>query len=408
MSFISAAFGLAACLVLPGPADNETAADVITLRDGRTLAGELIEPWNPGSVGLYVRRDWVRKNLPDWADRWEAADAPLNRRAVLQRRERLEAWRRDRVVDAPDKEDRITPWIDRELTRLRGGGDAGHSRLLVARLTRNDVRSVSRTTQGLSRLLRLGWLSGFPAPETMSVGDLKDALEGRAYDVSEKTPVPIDALLPPRVEADSAWMIRRAATEVSFDAGLKLIRHQGLVMSETEPGQLLNAGGAMAGLSALKELLGENPGDPLIERLRGFEKRGRVGALVTKLDVAPDLSGVSVEIALWVRQGPDRWTPAGSRSSRVRPEELGPDAGKDLADDPQVARAFQLVEALGLGQAAQDLKQRSLSIGAATRKALGLARTAANADLARLALPVLDAPREAKPADGDPQNRGKN
>ena len=120
---------------------------------------------------------------------------------------------------------------------------------------------------------------------------------------------------------------------------------------------------------------------------------------MTKLDVAPDLSAVTVEMALWVRQGRDRWVVAGSRSARVRPDDLGPDAGKELADDPQVAAAFQVVEALGFGQAAQELKQRSLSIGAATRKALGEARAAANIDLARLALPVLDEekPRRTRP-----------
>ena len=69
---------LAACLALrrSRPAANETAADVVTLRDGKTVSGELIEPWNPGSVGLYVRRAWAREHVPEWADRWEAAEAP--------------------------------------------------------------------------------------------------------------------------------------------------------------------------------------------------------------------------------------------------------------------------------------------------------------------------------------------
>ena len=52
---------------------------------------------------------------------------------------------------------------------------------------------------------------------------------------------------------------------------------------------------------------------------------------------------------------------------------------------------FQTVEALGLGGIDPEVKRRSLGIGAATRKALGLARSAASTDLATLALPVLDA-----------------
>ena len=65
--------------------------------------------------------------------------------------------------------------------------------------------------------------------------------------------------------------------------------------------------------------------------------------------------------------------------------------------DPQVALAFKIVEGLGSGAIDPDLKRRSLGIGAATRKALGETRTAAEADLAALALPVLASPRVDKP-----------
>jgi hypothetical protein len=114
---------------------------------------------------------------------------------------------------------------------------------------------------------------------------------------------------------------------------------------------------------------------------------------------------VSVDITLWVRQGSDRWQPAGSRVVRVRPEELGPDAGRDLADDPQVTLAFRLIEALGLQEISPQVKQRALAIGAATQRALGQARTAAQGDLNSLALPVLErriGPDRAAPAAGKP------
>lgn len=386
MNLVAALF---AALALPGPdpaAPHDTAADVVTLRDGKTVAGEIIAPWNPASVGLYVRRAWARRHVPEWADRWEAAAAPTLRRASAARRLRLDAWRRDRAAAAPPKGDQISQWIDGELAKLGDGGLDHRPPLLLARLAAGDVRSVSRAPRGASRLLRLGWLCDFPDPEATPVAALKDALDGRGFDVNSTDPVSIDGLLPLRIEGDPSWLLRRAATEVLAEADLHFIRHQGLLLPETA--QALNQGDLATQLSALKAVLGQGngPADPLPARLREVENRGRVGALVTSLDVAPDFSVVTVEIALWVCQGRDRWSAAGSRAARVRPDDLGPGAGKDLADDPRVAGAFQLAEALGLGQALQDVKQRSLSVGAATRKALGQAKKAANDDLEKFSL----------------------
>lgn len=370
------------------------AADVVTLRDGKVVLGEVTEPAGRAPLVLLTRRERARKDAPEWVQRWEAAEAPLARRALAQRSARLTAWRLDRAAaPAGGGEDRISPWIDRELARLADGGEALRTPLMLVTLPRGDVRSVARAPRGAARWLRLAWLAEFPDPEAMRVADLKEAIAGRGFDPAGAAPVALGDLEPPRPETDAAWRLRRAATEVSADPGLRFVRHQGVVLPEPAAGGPIGPGAAAAGLSALRDILGENPGDPLPTRLREVAARGRVGALVTALDVARDFSGVSVEITLWVRHGPDRWAPAGSRSSRVQAEDLGPEAGKDLADDPQVALAFRLVESIGLGGIPPEVKRRSLNIGAATRKAMGQARTAAEADLAALALPVHDAPK---------------
>src|SRR4051794_15635969 len=75
----------AALLGLIGP---ESASDVVTLRDGKAVRGEVVEPSTRGVVTVLVRRFWARANLPEWAERWEAAEAPAVKRATAQRRER--------------------------------------------------------------------------------------------------------------------------------------------------------------------------------------------------------------------------------------------------------------------------------------------------------------------------------
>jgi hypothetical protein len=102
---------------------------------------------------------------------------------------------------------------------------------------------------------------------------------------------------------------------------------------------------------------------------------------------------VTVEMTLWVRTPNGVWSARGSRTARVRPQDLEHDAGKDLADDPQIATVFKVVEAIGLGSIDPELKRRSLNIGAATRLALAQARKAANEDLARFALRVQEPAR---------------
>lgn len=380
----------------------ERTADEVTTTLGKVIRGEVVEPSPRGSLWVHVRRAWAKAELPDDYARWESAEQPNVRKAIAQRKERMRAWKRERGAGQPG-EDRIGPWIDRELERLENDPDLAASALIVAKLTRGQVKGIQHASKPALRLLRLAWTCGIHDPETRPLDDLRDALEGRGYDVSSKAPVAIDHLLPLTVEPESAWRVRRAATEVVNDSGLRLINSNGLVMPEPAAGQAVALNDLGAAISTLKDLLGETRTDPLAARLHEIAARGRSGALVTTLNLPADLSSASVEMRLWVRTGPDQWRPAGARSATVRPEDLGNDAGNDLANDPQVAGAFQLAEALGLGQVSGEIKRRSLAIGAATRKALALARTEAEVDLNQLALPVGAAPVEhapRKPADG--------
>jgi hypothetical protein len=232
----------------------------------------------------------------------------------------------------------------------------------------------------------------------MPLADLRDALEARGYDVdaaARNQPAAIDRLLPPLPEPEINWLARRTATELAIDPGLRFIRFQDTILPDGGPGQGLGGMGLSTAVSELKRLLDFDQGpktDPLLDKLRTVAARGRTGAVVTRLEIQPDLSSVTVETSLWIRDG-QRWILFGSRTGSVRPDDLERDAGKNLAEDPQVKGAFQFVEMLGLGAIPAEVKDRSLRIGAATEKALGLARSAFNEELNNLALPVLEPSR---------------
>lgn len=402
VAMVSALLILAGLLSAAQSAPNRaTAADRITLRDGSVVLG-LVTSSASGpraSVEVLVRREWAEANLKDWAKKWDRSLEAGSRLAARQRHDRLTAWRRDRAPSVT-ADDRIIAWIERELKRLARPDPLWRTPLMPVHLARGDVKTMSRQPHANSRLLQLGWLCELRNVETMSPDALADALESRGFDIHGDTVPSLSGLLPLAPEGDMAWLARRAATELSIDPDLRFIRYQGMLLPDAQGGRPAAGLDLASALSAVTKLLDPEQGraDPLAAVLKRVADRGRVGAIVTTMEMPADFARVSVESTLWLRAGGDRWVPYGARSSSIRPDDLAPDAGKNLAGDPQVGTAFSLVEALGLGTVAPELKQRALRMGAATEKALGTVRSAVSQDLEGLMLPIFEGGKDSPEA----------
>jgi hypothetical protein len=393
-------------------------ADVVTLKDGTVVRGQVADPDDRGKLVMIVRRAWAEAEVPDRAKAWRAAEAPWMKRARAERLERLRAWRRDRGAAAPaDADDPTLRWLDRRVAALESlGDDEGLPPLMMAAIDRREVREVRRQPPGAARLLRLGWRAGFADVEAMPADDLREALRGRGFDVSGKDPVSLAEKLPMPIEAEARWIARRAATEIALDdTGARFVRHGNFVAPEGGAGQAMDLDGLLTGMlgSALGGDLGAlglgdlsglgldlgglvlggagagapraPAADPLEARLRAVAAQGRVGAVLTRLEIAPDLAGVQVRATLLARVGPEDWRPVAAGSASVRTDELPPDAGANIAADPQVRAVFDVADQLGLGVSPR-MKQRALAVGTATQAALGRARSALQADLEGLKL----------------------
>src|SRR5437764_941386 len=106
-----------------------------------------------------------------------------------------------------------------------------------------------------------------------------------------RRPRPRSSRGPPR--SDAIGWPPGDATGLANDPGGRLLRYQGMVLPEPAPGEAPPAAaGLNAAISGLKELLGEAPVDPLPGKLRELGQKGRVGAVVTRLELSPDLSSV--------------------------------------------------------------------------------------------------------------------
>jgi len=410
---------------------DQPAAEVVTLRDGSTILGQILSVPQPtkgsgkgaGNFGakgvqpivVLVRRSWAEAHQKERLTAWVKGAEPELRRNLDRERHRLELWRKERShgLSAEQKStDRILSWIDGEIERISAPGSVSRWPLMLVKLPRGEVKSLDRKPAAVSRLLALAWLCDLPEPENMTADQLKEGIAGRGLVADTSRPVALDGLLPPVTENEAHWLARRAATEVTVDPDLRFIRFQDFVLPDSKEIQSIDQIGIASGLSGLKNLLNpeENRQDPLVEKFEKIEASGRSGALVTHLTISPDFASASVEITLWVKAGARKWLPAGSETATTRTEELGADAGKELADDPQVQSAFKIAEALGLGQVVGDLKQRSLRIGAATQRALGQARSASETSLDTLAFPVFKPDPKVKRADdaSGPANPSKD
>jgi hypothetical protein len=377
---------LAACVGLQDPAPaggataTATAADRVVLKDGRTLLGLVTSPAAGPRVGfdMLIRREWAEANVPDLAARWARNAETMRRPAVAERRRRLEAWRAERKATAG--EDRVTAWIDAELTRMEDPNTLD-SPLLAVRIARDGCRSAERAGDVERRLLALAWICKLPDPEGRSPDALRDGVEGRGF-VADGADFPsLEKLTPLETEPESRWLARRAATELLVDSGRRFIRYQDILLPEpADAGKLDARLDLNAALGQIGRLLdpGAGAADPLGPALARIGREGGVGAVVTRLDMTPDLSRVGVEY--------------GARNAVARPDDVPAVAAEAIGRDPQVQSVFNIAESLGLGAIAPEMKERGLRMGAATERALGEAREAFSRELNALALPVLEPP----------------
>ncbi len=385
--------------VKTGPASpDDRVADQVVLRDGSVVLCQVL-PNHSDRVHMIVRRAWVEKRLPERAAAWLHQDRLSRQRALVDRAQRLRQWRQERQ-GLGEPADAIGSWIDAELAHLDRREAGEPFPLMVVSIPRREVSRIDEQPEHRRRMLRQGWRAGFDRVEMMSETQLQAGLQDRGFAPGAIDPAPIDDLLPVPAESNRRWLARRASTEALTDPDLRFSRFGDLVLPDSgdagtvDQAQMANAVGNLIG-----SLLGNTPGtDPMKAHLDRIEASGRIGVVVTMLETSPEFDRVAVETALLIRTAPGRWETGTRRRAEVRTADLPANAIQPLAADPQVRAAVQLLNGFGLGQVDPQSQQRGLAVGAATQRALGLARSALEADLNSVALRLNRAP--IGPADG--------
>ena len=259
---------------------------------------------------------------------------------------------------------------------------------MALRLARKDVSAVERRDGAAARALRYAWLLGLPDPEKTPPARLKDTIAARGMALDGDEPIALDRLLPPAVEPADRWLLRRAATEVIHDEGLRFIRFGNTILPEPVPGQPLDPSAGVALVEGtIRDTLGVGGGDPLPARLRDVAARGRVGVMVTRIEIAPDLGSVTAESTLFYRVGGE-WGRGAWRSQGLAVGSVPPAVVSIVAGDPQVKALLDLIDAIGAGFVSPAMKERGLVVGTTVGGAVVLARTALVRSLMGLAFDV--------------------
>ena len=271
--------------------------------------------------------------------------------------------------------DRIVSWIDQELARLTAGGApkavdldwraapsqrgprigptaGGNAAAVAARLALQPSRSridAARRAEGRTRVARYS----AEARRGATPPSLTDCCR-RLWSQSQ-----------------SGWP--GAATELAVDPDLRFLRFQDTVMPEPAAGQPRADWASRRrcqSSSACSTRIKVSGLIPLTEKLNAVAARGRIGAVVTRLEIQPDMSTSSSNPA----SGSETvigGSPFGSRAATVRPEDLGQDAGKRSRQIPRFKARSRIVESLGLGAIPADLKQRSCASARRRRRRWG-------------------------------------
>ncbi len=354
---------------------NRLAADAVTLDDGTRLLGAVIGQTEQ-HVTLVAERKWLAETYPDYYRRLTDDENQRLKQADGQLLERIETWQAERSEDA-----RLLAFLQDQLDqvhqRLKADVDPRSGMpLIVLELDAQSIRNVFRQPAERRRILLLAWRHEVRDASTRTSTALRrELVEGE--NALDTEVVDLRGLVTPPADDERQWAARQALVEYGLRKPLDFQGMGQLLIAtdeETAVDQILTQLLADQLTSQIQQLLGQSSRPArrdrnwLADASKTAEQRGVRGFLVKMVE--PDLmrSAAVVRFYFVARMPDESWQVVAEQTQVAATAENREPVLQDVAADPRVRQALQLLEALGL-RPDQTQLQTALAFGAAVQTA---------------------------------------
>lgn len=379
----------------PCDAAGPSAADVVSLKTGRTVRGAILGRQPDGSVLVAVSRDWLRKTDAEQFARQSDEEVEQQRRGWMQTKERIE-----QKLAQPDLSQPLMAYFKDELRRIEGQLALKlppEPPFFLLNYEGKQVARMSPAPPDRRRIALTAWKENIAGVETRSAAELQKEL--RAAGIAVDGPPPdLSDLLPVREQSEAEWSTRLAITQYTLDGGIDfqgkgnvLVRTSGapriplifvlpkLLAGEAEAllGDLLNPGGAAGPGGALGPGGGSLPGgagtpkgtpsqeDAIKAAIAEVEREGHTGFRVTWLDTNVERLIATVRTEFFAKQPDGAWQSVWLHVETADGSLPRPQAEAAIWANSEVQKLLEPLKGLGFEAALQ----KSIRFGAAAMAA---------------------------------------
>lgn len=362
----------------PAPARG-LAVDVVTLKNGRTFRGAVLQKQSDGALTLIVSRTWMRKANSQQCDELEAENRETQLQAWKQARDRLT----ELLAATPADQLRRSFFLKQELDRIEQRLAAPRTmepEFLWVELAAAQMAKLSAAPPERQALAVRAWSEQLADVETRDAASLLVELKAKKISL-EAAPPDLSHRLPARLQDECEWAARVAVIDYAYcDA----VDFQGTseTLLRTGSGQQPDLTAVFQQLmqqqlnSTLADLLGDGKKvgpaankdeawlKPAIQQTRDA---GANGFRVTRLQLAVEQMQVTVETRFVARMPDDHWQTVWMASESADGTRPRPQDEARIENDPQVQKTLGALKATGI--AADAAVKQALRVGAATMAA---------------------------------------
>ncbi len=348
------------------PVTTDLCVDVVTLRDGRELAGIVTGGDQQTSVRLLVERYWLLNQHPKMYAEVLAQEKKLLAQSHNQILGRINEWIEERKADQV-----LVVFLKDELERIEKEADGSmveSKRFVQMTVPGNKIRRVylqpaNRRRVGLvalkNRLINVSFktlseLTKELAAEKLEIRDVE-------LDVSK------DVVAQP--QSESQWRARQAIVEfdlreaLEFQGTGQLLVKKGAQLNPQDLIQQMTAGMGVQAMGGVQGPLAAN----WWQRAVDFAEQEKIrGVRVSRLAQDPNNPNIGVESVFLAMKNPGDWFVVKRILTKANVNNQANQDVQNVAQDPQVVELMKLFG----GMANQGQLQFALLNGAATKKAL--------------------------------------